>query len=51
VTLAAVKGRREELLCAPLVNAQPEERWPEKPRVEESALWRLGRRAATKLLK
>lgn len=51
VTLVAIKGRREELLCSPLFNAVPDERWPEKPRVEESALWRLGRRVATKLLK
>ncbi|HEX8501580.1 MAG TPA: class I SAM-dependent methyltransferase [Pyrinomonadaceae bacterium] len=51
VTLVAVKGRREELHCSPLFNSVPEERWPEKPRVEESALWRLGRRVATKLLK
>ncbi len=51
VTMVAIKGRREELLSAPLINGQPEERWPEKPRVEESALWRLGRRVATKLLK
>jgi hypothetical protein len=51
VTLAALRGRREELLCSPLFNGTPEERWPEKPRVEESALWRLGRRVATKLLK
>jgi 2-polyprenyl-3-methyl-5-hydroxy-6-metoxy-1,4-benzoquinol methylase len=51
LTLVAIKGRREELMCVPLVNGQPEERWPEKPRVEESALWRLGRRVATKLLK
>lgn len=51
VTLVGVKGRRVELLCDPQINARPEERWPEKPRVEETALWRLGRRVATRLLK
>lgn len=51
VTLVGVKGRREELHCAPHFSGRADERWPEKPRVEESALWRLGRRVATKLLK
>jgi 2-polyprenyl-3-methyl-5-hydroxy-6-metoxy-1,4-benzoquinol methylase len=29
-TLIAVKGKRVELLCTPLINSAPEERWPEQ---------------------
>lgn len=51
LTLAALKGTRVKLLSAPDINGRPDDKWPEKPRVEESALWRLGRSVATKLLK
>jgi 16S rRNA G527 N7-methylase RsmG len=51
VTLVALKGERAALLSAPLLSGLAEERWPEKPRVESSALKRLGRRVVNKLLK
>lgn len=51
LTLVAVKGQRAELLSAPLMNDRADDRWPEKPRVTESPLRRVGRRVVNKLLK
>jgi hypothetical protein len=47
LTLVAFKGRRVELLSAPLMSSRAEERWPEKPLSKDSAL----RRMVNKLLK